>query len=232
LPEYFSFNPDEPVNEDRGGFLLEVAQFAGQLARQRQRLPAKLETIVADWTRKYEQFRRSYRRLPEDADAVARVGQRLSYLEQEAAASSYGYRGNEGIIQANLGRRLERKFDTISSTTSSRSRSGKARKKLAQCRLRRAVRVPLRPSAIRFVLRRECDFAHNEDDSSPVIFETNATYTNLFGTIQRSYDSRGGWNSDFVDLRPVAASRGWWFSGSTRLMRSARPEYGAHSNAC
>ena len=43
--------------------------------------------------------------------------------------------------------------------------------------------------------------AHNDEDGSPVIFETTPTYTNLFGTIQRSYDSRGGWNSDFMDLR-------------------------------
>jgi len=34
-----------------------------------------------------------------------------------------------------------------------------------------------------------------------VIFETIPTYANLFGTIHRSYDSRGGWNSDFMDLR-------------------------------
>ena len=35
-----------------------------------------------------------------------------------------------------------------------------------------------------------------------MIFETIPTYANLFGTIHRSYDSRGGgWNSDFMDLR-------------------------------
>jgi len=49
--------------------------------------------------------------------------------------------------------------------------------------------------------------AHNEEDSSSVIFETTPTYTNLFGTIQRSYDSRGGWNSDFMDLRPGSVLR-------------------------
>ena len=36
---------------------------------------------------------------------------------------------------------------------------------------------------------------------SPVIFETTPTYANLFGTIQRAYDTRGGWTSDFMDLR-------------------------------
>jgi predicted ATP-dependent protease len=43
--------------------------------------------------------------------------------------------------------------------------------------------------------------AHNDDDKSPVIFETTPTYANLFGTIQRAYDTRGGWTSDFMDLR-------------------------------
>jgi ATP-dependent Lon protease len=49
--------------------------------------------------------------------------------------------------------------------------------------------------------------AHTEEDRSSVIFETTPTYTNLFGTIQRSYDSRGGWNSDFMDLRPGSLLR-------------------------
>ena len=43
--------------------------------------------------------------------------------------------------------------------------------------------------------------AHNDEDASPVIFETTPTYANLFGTIQRAYDARGGWTSDFMDLR-------------------------------
>jgi ATP-dependent Lon protease len=43
--------------------------------------------------------------------------------------------------------------------------------------------------------------AHSDDEGSPVIFETTPTYANLFGTIQRAYDTRGGWTSDFMDLR-------------------------------
>ena len=43
--------------------------------------------------------------------------------------------------------------------------------------------------------------AHSESDKCPVVFETIPTYANLFGTIHRSYDTRGGWNSDFMDLR-------------------------------
>src|SRR5258706_462659 len=44
--------------------------------------------------------------------------------------------------------------------------------------------------------------AHDNDDKSPVIFETTPTYANLFGTIQRAYDNRGRWTSDFIDLLP------------------------------
>jgi ATP-dependent Lon protease len=43
--------------------------------------------------------------------------------------------------------------------------------------------------------------AHSDEETSPVIFETTPTYANLFGTIQRAYDARGGWTSDFMDLR-------------------------------
>ena len=43
--------------------------------------------------------------------------------------------------------------------------------------------------------------AHGEREQCPVIFETIPTYANMFGTIHRSYDTRGGWNSDFMDLR-------------------------------
>ena len=43
--------------------------------------------------------------------------------------------------------------------------------------------------------------AHNAEEKSPVIFETTPSYANLFGTIQRAYDTRGGWSSDFMDLR-------------------------------
>src|SRR5437016_5695810 len=43
--------------------------------------------------------------------------------------------------------------------------------------------------------------AHSDGDKSPVTFETTPTSANLVGTIQRAYDTRGGWTSDFMDLR-------------------------------
>jgi ATP-dependent Lon protease len=43
--------------------------------------------------------------------------------------------------------------------------------------------------------------AHNSEESCPVIFETTPNFLNLFGAIQRSYDQRGIYSSDFMDLR-------------------------------
>ena len=56
-------------------------------------------------------------------------------------------------------------------------------------------RDPFRVYGVNVVL------AHGENDSSPVIFETTPSYANMFGMIHRSYDTRGGWSSDFMDLR-------------------------------
>ena len=36
---------------------------------------------------------------------------------------------------------------------------------------------------------------------APIITEQNPTYTNLFGTIDRSYDSRGYWRTDFTKIK-------------------------------
>ncbi|MBI5325196.1 MAG: AAA family ATPase [Ignavibacteriae bacterium] len=38
-------------------------------------------------------------------------------------------------------------------------------------------------------------------DSAPVIIERTPTYTNLFGTIERSYDSSGYWKTDFTKIK-------------------------------
>ncbi len=43
--------------------------------------------------------------------------------------------------------------------------------------------------------------AHEKEDGCPVIIETSPTYSNLFGTVQRSYDMRGVAHSDFLDVR-------------------------------
>ena len=40
-----------------------------------------------------------------------------------------------------------------------------------------------------------------------MVFETAPSYVNLFGNVQRSYDSRGVWTSDFMDLRAGSVLR-------------------------
>jgi len=42
---------------------------------------------------------------------------------------------------------------------------------------------------------------NSETKSCPVIIETSPTYINLFGTIEKIYDSRGGWYSDFTKIK-------------------------------
>ncbi len=40
-----------------------------------------------------------------------------------------------------------------------------------------------------------------ETDECPVIIETNPTYTNLFGTIEKVSDGKGNWYSDFTNIK-------------------------------
>ncbi len=42
---------------------------------------------------------------------------------------------------------------------------------------------------------------NSDTKSPPVVVETNPTYTNLFGTIERSFDSRGFWRTDFSKIK-------------------------------
>lgn len=45
---------------------------------------------------------------------------------------------------------------------------------------------------------------NSETTSAPVIVETTPSYTNLFGTIERSYDNRGYWRTDFTKIKAGA----------------------------
>lgn len=42
---------------------------------------------------------------------------------------------------------------------------------------------------------------NSETDKCPVIIETNPTYTNLLGTIERVNDGKGNWYSDFTNIK-------------------------------
>ncbi|MFH1050060.1 MAG: AAA family ATPase [bacterium] len=42
---------------------------------------------------------------------------------------------------------------------------------------------------------------NSKTTSAPVVVETAPTYTNLFGTIERTFDSRGFWRTDFTKIK-------------------------------
>ena len=166
----------------------------------------KLENGVAEEIeRKYEQFRQEFTVVYRKTLTLSReLASELSYLEQEAASVLV-----DGVIEE-----LKEKYPGHSVTEyleevrhhildnlgPFKEREGE--EDHAQDAPPEAIqkgpmpeRDPFRVYGVNVIL------AHNHEDASPVIFETTPTYNNLFGTIQRTYDNRGGWNSDFMDLR-------------------------------
>ncbi len=164
----------------------------------------KLETVVAeDLERKYEQFRQEFTVVYRKTLTLSReLASELSYLEQEAASVLV-----DGVIEElkekypgpALTEYLEEvRHHVLDDLDPFKEREGEEEQQSSpESALRMAPpeRDPFRVYSVNVLL------AHNEQDASPVIFETTPTYTNLFGTIQRSYDTRGTWNSDFMDLR-------------------------------
>ena len=171
----------------------------------------KLEAPVAeDIERKYEQFRQEFTVVYRKTLTLSReLASELSYLEQEAAS----------VLVDGVDRRAERKISGTGTawriiwkkcgitcsiiSILSRSAKEKAKRKAAATPSLDGLpklpgvpeRDPFRVYGVNVIL------AHGEEEGSPVIFETTPTYANLFGTIQRAYDTRGGWTSDFMDLR-------------------------------
>ncbi|MGH9815266.1 MAG: Lon protease family protein [Candidatus Acidiferrales bacterium] len=167
----------------------------------------KIETTTAeDLERKYDQFRQEFTVVYRKTLTLSReLASEMSYLEQEAASVLV-----DGVIQElkekypgekiaeyldevhnhildNLDPFKERETEEASADQA--SPDGNPRPTQHE-------RDPFRVYGVNVIL------AHGENDGFPVIFETTPTYANLFGTIHRSYDSRGGgWTSDFMDLR-------------------------------
>jgi ATP-dependent Lon protease len=165
----------------------------------------KLESGVAEEIeRKYEQFRQEFTVVYRKTLTLSReLASELSYLEQEAASvlvdgvieelkEKYPGQGVMEYLEEvrhhlldNLGPFKEREGEEENATEPPEVlQKGPVPE-----------RDPFRVYGVNVIL------AHNHEDTSPVIFETTPTYTNLFGTIQRAYDARGGWTSDFMDLR-------------------------------
>ena len=165
----------------------------------------KLETVVAeDIERKYEQFRSEFTVVYRKTLTLSReLASELSYLEQEAASVLV-----DGVIEelkekypgTGVSEYLEEvRHHLLDNLGPFKEREGEEEQpqESPEGLLKQpgAERDPFRVYGVNVIL------AHNSEDTSPVIFETTPTYANLFGTIQRAYDTRGGWTSDFMDLR-------------------------------
>src|SRR5215471_18446068 len=165
----------------------------------------KLEgTVAEEIERKYEQFRQEFTVVYRKTLTLSReLASELSYLEQEAASVLV-----DGVIEelkekypgVSVAEYLEEvRHHLLDNLDPFKEREGEEEQpneapEAAQ-KLPGPERDPFRVYGVNVIL------AHNHEDSPPVIFETTPTYANLFGTIQRTYDARGGWTSDFMDLR-------------------------------
>ena len=166
----------------------------------------KLEAPVAeDIERKYEQFRQEFTVVYRKTLTLSReLASELSYLEQEAASVLV-----DGVIEelkekypgTDVSEYLEEvRHHLLDNLDPFKEREGEGEhdEEPPDGLLKMPggpERDPFRVYGVNVIL------AHNDEETSPVIFETTPTYVNLFGTIQRAYDARGGWTSDFMDLR-------------------------------
>jgi len=166
----------------------------------------KLETVVAEEIeRKYEQFRQEFTVVYRKTLTLSReLASELSYLEQEAASVLV-----DGVIEelkekypgTGVTEYLEEvRHHILDNLGPFKEREGEEEQtpetpEIQQQKAPGPERDPFRVYGVNVIL------AHNSEDNSPVIFETTPSFANLFGTIQRAYDARGGWSSDFMDLR-------------------------------
>ena len=160
--------------------------------------------IAEEIERKYEQFRQEFTVVYRKTLTLSReLASELSYLEQEAASVLV-----DGVIEelkekypgSSVSEYLEEvRHHVLDNLEPFKEREGETEERAEGMeglpKLPGPERDPFRIYGVNVIL------AHEGDNESPVIFETTPTYANLFGTIQRTYDARGGWSSDFMDLR-------------------------------
>jgi predicted ATP-dependent protease len=165
----------------------------------------KIENAAAEeLERKYDQFRQEFTVVYRKTLSLSReLASEMSYLEQEAASVLV-----DGVIEelkekypsAQIAEYLEEvRHHILDNLEPFKEREGEEDQQAPSegggMRSERSDRDPFRVYGVNVIL------AHTEHETCPVIFETVPSYTNLFGMIHRSYDSRGGWSSDFMDLR-------------------------------
>jgi lon-related putative ATP-dependent protease len=165
----------------------------------------KLENTAAEeLERKYDQFRQEFTIVYRRTLSLSReLASEMNYLEQEAASVLV-----DGVIEElkekyaspQISEYLEEvRHHILDNLDPFKEREGEEEQPPSEGgggpRPERSERDPFRIYGVNVIL------AHNEHEKCPVIFETIPTYANLFGTVHRSYDQRGAWNSDFMDLR-------------------------------
>jgi lon-related putative ATP-dependent protease len=165
----------------------------------------KLENAAAEeLERKYDRFRQEFTVVYRKTLSLSReLASEMSYLEQEAASVLV-----DGVIEElkekypnpPIAEYLEEvRHHILDNLDPFKEREGEDEQPPSEGgvgpRPERTDRDPFRVYGVNVIL------AHAEHDKCPVIFETIPTYANVFGTVHRSYDTRGGWNSDFMDLR-------------------------------
>jgi predicted ATP-dependent protease len=165
----------------------------------------KIEAAAAEAIeRKYDQFRQEFTVVYRKTLSLSReLASEMSYLEQEAASVLV-----DGVIEElkekypdpQVGEYLEEvRHHILDNLEPFKEREGEDEQAPPDggggMRMERGDRDPFRVYGVNVML------AHGEQETCPVIFETVPTYANLFGTVHRSYDARGGWSSDFMDLR-------------------------------
>jgi predicted ATP-dependent protease len=165
----------------------------------------KLESPAAEeLERKYDQFRQEFTVVYRKTLSLSReLASEMSYLEQEAASVLV-----DGVIEelkekypsTQISEYLEEvRHHILDNLEPFKEREGEEEQPPSEGgggpRPERTDRDPFRVYGVNVIL------AHGEAEKCPVVFETIPTYANLFGTIHRSYDTRGGWSSDFMDLR-------------------------------
>src|SRR5579862_9808832 len=166
----------------------------------------KLENILAEEIeRKYEQFRQEFTVVYRKTLTLSReLASELSYLEQEAASvlvDGFIEELKEKYTGPYVAEYLEEvRHNILDNLNPFKEREGEEEPgggppSESLPKTGASDRDRFRVYGVNALL------SHNEEDSSPVVFETTPTYANLFGTVQRSYDSRGVWTSDFMDLR-------------------------------
>jgi predicted ATP-dependent protease len=168
----------------------------------------KLDAPVAEGIeRKYEQFRQEFTVVYRKTLTLSReLASELSYLEQEAASVLV-----DGVIEElkekypgnSVSEYLEEvRHHLLDNLDPFKEREGESEQEANPENPEGLPKPPGAPERDPFrVYGVNVILAHGDGEESPVIFETTPTYANLFGTIQRAYDARGGWSSDFMDLR-------------------------------